>query len=102
MVVEKAGYALLSEKPNEYEKVKVKGQGIDFYEKEEGFLEKNNYKVDYINGWVWFHESMIGKSLNFEYLVEGVFLFHDSRVYYTGEVSFHKIGRSSCRKIICI
>lgn len=82
-------YALLTEIPNRYEKVKVTGQGRNFYEIEDGeFLSENTFKVDYTNGHVYFHESLDKKTLHFEYLGEGVFLFPDSRVYFSGEGSF--------------
>lgn len=89
MVVEDAGYVLLTEVPNKMDRVKVTGLNRNFYEVEEdGFLEENWFKVDYVNGWVWFHESLIGRSLNFEYSGTGVLLFPDSRVYHTTDKRF--------------
>src|SRR5699024_9241012 len=89
MVVEDAGYVLLTEVPNKMDRVKVTGLNKNFFEVEEdGFLEENWFKVDYVNGWVWFHESLIGRSLNFEYTGTGVFLFPDSRVYHTSDKRF--------------
>lgn len=88
MTVTQNGYVLLTEVPDRYDKVKVTGLDREFHETEDEFLKENTFKVDYVNGWVFFHESLIGKILHFEYLGKGVFLFPDSRVYHTGEGSF--------------
>lgn len=81
-------YAILSEIPDPYDKVKISGGNEEIYETEDEILAKNTYRVDYINGYVYFHESLANRTLIFEYLGRGVLLFPDSRVYYTGEGSF--------------
>ena len=85
-------YVLLSEIPNRYNRVKVtipnSSQKVYEVDKEDGLLRENDFRVDYVNGIVYFHETMIGKTLDFEYTGEGVFLFPDSRVYYTGDGNF--------------
>jgi len=85
-------YVLLSEIPNRYNRVKVTipnvNQDLFEIEKEVGILRENDYRVDYVNGLVYFHESLIGKTLDFEYTGEGVFLFPDSRVYHTANKDF--------------
>ena len=80
IVIEKY-YALLTEIPNRLDRVKVTGLEREFHEVEKGFLNENTFKVDYTNGIVYFHDSLAGRTLNFEYTGEGVFLFPDSRVY---------------------
>lgn len=88
VLVQNSGYALLTEVPNRMDRVKVTGQKTNFYETDNKFLEEDWFKVDYVNGWVWFHEKWAGKTLNFEYSGTGVYLFPDSRVYHTGDGSF--------------
>ena len=87
-----AHYVLLSEIPNRYNKVKVTIPNSDkeLYEveKEEGILRENEYRVDYVNGIVYVHESLMGLTLDFEYTGEGVYLFPDSRVYHTADKRF--------------
>ena len=87
IVIEKY-YALLTEIPNRLDRVKVTGLEREFHEVEKGFLNENTFKVDYTNGIVYFHDSLAGRTLNFEYTGEGVFLFPDSRVYLTGDKGF--------------
>lgn len=71
-------YVLLTEKPNRFYRVQIKGE---FYEIEDGELSNNTYRVDYVNGVVYFHNSLNGKNLTFSYMGEGVLLFPDSRIY---------------------
>lgn len=85
-------YVILSEIPNDYDRVKVKKGSLEYYEtKENEYLEKNMYWVDYVGGIVYFHESLHGKTLDFEYTGEGVHLYPDSRVYLTSDKSFPNI-----------
>lgn len=77
------GMALLREVPSELDKVKVTGLDREWVEIQEGLPTRNTYKVDYTNGVVYFHESINGRTLLFEYMGRGVFLFPDSRVYLT-------------------
>lgn len=84
-------YVLLSEIPNRDAKVKVTGLNRNFYEVRDEFLDENTYKVDYTNGIVYFHESLHGRTLNFEYVGEGVMLYPDSRVYLTGDKGFPNV-----------
>lgn len=85
-------YALLTEIPNEYEKVKVTGRGVTLYESEDREITENTYRVDYVNGIVYFHEKFHNKTLTFEYLGEGVYLFPDSRVYLTRDKGFPNVS----------
>lgn len=84
-----AHYVLLSEIPNRYNKVKVtipnSDKELHEVKKEHGLLRENEYRVDYTNGIVYIHESLKGLTLDFEYTGEGVYLFPDSRVYYTAD-----------------
>lgn len=84
-------YVLLSEIPNRDAKVKVTGLNRNFYEVRDEFLDENTYRVDYTNGIVYFHESLHGRTLNFEYVGEGVMLYPDSRVYLTGDKGFPNV-----------
>lgn len=81
-------YALLTEVPNRHDKVKVRYRDKPLYEVEDGFLDENQFRVDYTNGWVYLHESLQGETVKVEYLGEGVFMFPDSRVYHTGDPRF--------------
>ncbi len=80
--------AILTEIPNDYERVKVTGRKVDWHESDDDILLENSFRVDYVNGIVYFHESVNNVSLNFEYVGEGVWLYPDSRVYFSGEGSF--------------
>jgi len=80
--------AILTEIPNDYERVKVTGRKVEWYESDDDILLENSFRVDYVNGIVYFHESVNNVSLNFEYVGEGVWLYPDSRVYFSGEGSF--------------
>ena len=88
IVLDSRARASLTEIPNRYAKVKVTKGGEQLFEIEHGFLEENTFKVDYVNGVVYFHESLANQTLNFEYQGEGVYLIPDSRIYLTGDKYF--------------
>lgn len=79
---------LLTENPNKLDKVLVSYKGEPLYESEDGHLSENTFKVEYHTGTMYFHESMEGKTLHFEYTGEGVFLYPDSRIYHTTDKAF--------------
>ncbi|GIN23132.1 right-handed parallel beta-helix repeat-containing protein [Siminovitchia fordii] len=95
------GVAYLRETPSRTERVRVTGTSYPLYEINDGELTKDTYKVDYVHGEVYFHESLNKKSLTFSYLGTGVLYFPDSRIYLTGDknygsakIKFQDIDRS--------
>ncbi|PAV30157.1 hypothetical protein CIL05_06735 [Virgibacillus profundi] len=84
-------YVILSEVPVKFERVKVSFNNVDLYEVEDEFLSENTFNVDYVNGIVYFHESQTRKTLDFEYMGEGVLLFPDSRIYLTNDLEFPNV-----------
>lgn len=84
-----SNYALLSEIPNRYDRVKVTGLKTEWVETDDReHLEENYFWVDYTHGMVYFHGGHQGKTVNIEYTGEGIRMFPDSRVYFSGEGSF--------------
>ncbi|MGG3987533.1 hypothetical protein [Bacillus smithii] len=73
--------AILTEIPNEYNRVRVTGDNREWYEITEGEIKENQYKVDYNNKIVTFHISNAGKQLTFKYLGEGMTLIPVSMIY---------------------
>ncbi|GEM_PF-5811505 len=82
------GIAYLSEVPNRFDRVVVTGAPHPLYEVNDGELTINTYKVDYVYGEVFFHESLNKKSLTFSYLGTGVLLIPDSRIYLTDDKNY--------------
>lgn len=77
------GRATLSEIPNRFQKVRVTGYSTELFEINNGELSENLYKVDYVQGVVFFHEKLNYKSLTFTYRGIGAHYFPDSRIYLT-------------------
>lgn len=77
------GYALLSEIPNRFERVRAMIDNQVYYEVDNEALEPNTFRVDYPNGVAFFHPDNEGKLITFQYLGEGVLLFPDARIYLT-------------------
>ncbi|MBF8216411.1 hypothetical protein I1A19_22010, partial [Bacillus subtilis] len=65
------GRALLTEIPNREFRVEVTGDNKEWREIEDGELDDNYFKVDYLMGVVFFNASNEGKSLTFNYSGEG-------------------------------
>ena len=80
---------VLNEVPNREDRVKATINGVPLYEVErDEFLQENTFKVNYTHGYIDVHESLAGKTIDFEYTGEGVYLFPDSRVYRTNDPTF--------------
>jgi lysophospholipase L1-like esterase len=77
------GKAILTEIPNRFEKVSVSGAGTTMYEVEDGELTDSFYKVDYVEGVVFFNSTHNNKSITFSYLGEGRHFFPSSGVWVT-------------------
>lgn len=75
------GRALLTEIPNREFRVEVIGDKKEWGEIEDGELEDNYFKVDYLMGVVFFNASNEGKSLTFNYSGEGASFFPASRIW---------------------
>lgn len=75
------GRAVLTEIPNRGEKVIVTGYKTPIFEVQEGSLKPNTYKVDYVEGVVFFHGDLNKASLTFEYLGEGRHFFPASGIW---------------------
>lgn len=75
------GRALLTEIPNREFRVEVTGENKEWREIEDGELEDNYFKVDYLMGVVFFNASNEGKSLTFNYSGEGATFFPASRIW---------------------
>jgi hypothetical protein len=80
------GKALLTEIPSRFEKVSVTGATKTLYETEDGALTDTLYKVDYIEGVVFFNSVYNNKSLNFSYVGEGRHFFPANSVWLTQSV----------------
>ncbi|MEC0396617.1 hypothetical protein P8785_12415 [Bacillus subtilis] len=75
------GRVLLTEIPNREFRVEVIGSNKEWREIEDGELEDNYFKVDYLMGVVFFNASNEGKSLTFNYSGEGASFFPASRIW---------------------
>ncbi|MCY7757892.1 hypothetical protein [Bacillus inaquosorum] len=75
------GRALLTEIPNREFRVEVTGDNKEWREIEDGELDDNYFKVDYLMGVVFFNASNEGKSLTFNYSGEGASFFPASRIW---------------------
>ncbi|MEY8818323.1 hypothetical protein AB7C35_03520 [Bacillus subtilis] len=75
------GRASLTEIPNRKFRVEVIGDKKEWREIEDGELEDNYFKVDYLMGVVFFNASNEGKSLTFNYSGEGASFFPASRIW---------------------
>lgn len=75
------GKVVLTEIPNRFNKVRVTGNGVTWYEIDDGELTTNTFKVDYPEGVVFFHSSNNSKSLTFAYLGEGTHFFPAARIW---------------------
>ncbi|QHM16642.1 hypothetical protein C7M30_00261 [Bacillus subtilis] len=75
------GRVLLTEIPNREFRVEVIGSNKEWREIEDGELEDNYFKVDYLMGVVFFNVSNEGKSLTFNYSGEGASFFPASRIW---------------------
>ena len=94
------GKAHLSEIPNKLERVIVTGTLYPVYEKRDGDLDENTYRVDYANGVVFFHPNLNGQYLMFQYMGRGAHYFPATRIYikydsvlFTAENKFGDIDR---------
>lgn len=82
LVVTGDGKVLLSEIPNELNRVIVTSEGnTTWYEVTEGRVPENGFKVDYINKLVTFNTVHVGKQLNFKYLGEGNHFYSPHSIY---------------------
>lgn len=79
------GRALLTEIPNREFRVEVTGDNKEWREIEDGELDDNYFKVDYLMGVVFFNASNEGKSLTFNYSGEGASLYLG---YYTRMIGY--------------
>ncbi|TWN93136.1 hypothetical protein CHCC20491_1787 [Bacillus paralicheniformis] len=75
------GKAQLTEVPNREMRIEVSGDGKLWKEIEDGELQDDYFKVDYLNGVVFFNASNEGKSLQFKYSGEGAYYFPGSRIW---------------------
>ncbi|OYD12243.1 hypothetical protein CHR37_04595 [Bacillus velezensis] len=75
------GRAVLTEIPNPEYRVIVSGDSKEWREIEDGELEDNYFKVEYLMGVVFFNDSNEGKSLTFTYHGEGASFFPASRIW---------------------
>lgn len=82
LVVTGDGKVLLSEIPNELNRVIVTSEGnTTWYEVTEGRVPENGFKVDYINKLVTFNTVHVGKQLHFKYLGEGNHFYSPHSIY---------------------
>jgi hypothetical protein len=81
---------ILKEIPVKYYRVAVsENAGGYFYEKDSIVdLSENEFYVDYINGILTFHESVVGKMLTFTYKGEGFILLSADRIFTRDEHGF--------------
>ncbi|MEK4121950.1 pyocin knob domain-containing protein [Lysinibacillus sp. FSL K6-0102] len=82
LVVSNDGKVILSEIPNELNRVIVTSDDIvTWYEVTEGQIPENGFKVDYINKIVTFNTINVGKQLHFKYLGEGNHYYSPNSIY---------------------
>lgn len=82
LVVTGDGKVLLSEIPNELNRVIVTSEDdVTWYEITEGQIPENGFKVDYINKLVTFDTIHVGKQLHFKYLGEGNHYYSVHSIY---------------------
>ncbi|KPN95276.1 hypothetical protein [Lysinibacillus sp. ZYM-1] len=82
LVVTDDGKVLLSEIPNELNKVIVTSdEEITWFEIKDGKIPENGFKVDYINKLVTFNTIHVGKQLHFKYLGEGNHFYSPHSIY---------------------
>ncbi|MGK4040965.1 collagen-like protein [Heyndrickxia oleronia] len=81
LTINNDGKVILSEIPNELERVIVTGDNITWYEIENGLPKDNEFKVDYINKIITFSKNNIGKQLNFHYFGEGNHYYSPNTIY---------------------
>ncbi len=82
LVVTGDGKVLLSEIPNELNRVIVTSEdNASWYEITEGQIPENGFKVDYINKLVTFNSKHVGKQLYFKYLGEGNHYYSVHSIY---------------------
>jgi hypothetical protein len=78
---------VLPEIPNRFEKVTVTGAGTTMYEIEDGEIKTNYFKVDYVEGVVFFHSTHNNKNLTFEFLGEGHHYFPSGSIWVTNDTN---------------
>lgn len=82
LVVTGDGKVLLSEIPNELNRVIVTSEdNATWYEITEGQIPENGFKVDYINKLVTFNTIHVGRQLHFKYLGEGNHYYSVNSIY---------------------
>lgn len=81
LIVNSDGKVILSEIPNEFNKVVVTGDNKNWYEIISGIPKENEFKVDYINKVVTLNSLNIGKQLNFSYKGEGNHYYSIHSIY---------------------
>ena len=74
------GKCVLSEIPNEFNKVQVEGLNVEWYETK-SVPKENEFNVDYRNGIVTLNSSRNGEQLEFSYYGMGVEFFPSQRVW---------------------
>lgn len=75
------GRIFLTENPNRENRVVVIGGNIEWKEIEDGELEDDCYRVDYMMGVVFFNASNEGKELQVKYVGEGAHFFPAARIW---------------------
>ncbi|WP_366560108.1 hypothetical protein AB0R69_15500 [Bacillus pumilus] len=75
------GRLFLTENPNRENRVVVSGENIEWKEIEDGDLEDDCYRVDYMMGVVFFNSSNEGKELQVKYVGEGAHFFPAARIW---------------------
>lgn len=72
---------VLSELPEQFNRVKATLEGVEFYEKQSGTPNNNEYVVDYNLGIVTFNPIHNGKTFQFDYKGTGYYLFNGARIF---------------------
>ncbi|SNZ09911.1 hypothetical protein SAMN05421503_1414 [Terribacillus aidingensis] len=77
----RGGRVQLTEIPSKRERVVVKGNNRVWKEVQSIRLEPDYFRVDYVNGVVYFHEDNENKSFSFDYKGTGAYYFPASRIW---------------------
>src|SRR5690606_13202980 len=81
LIIDRSAKVQLTEYPHPYFRVAVYGDNQNWYETDKEIPSENEYKVDYQHKTVTFHESNIGKQLNFKYHGVGGSLISAKNIY---------------------
>ncbi|WP_299831173.1 hypothetical protein [uncultured Metabacillus sp.] len=80
-IINSDGKVVLTEIPDEFNKVIVTSPGVNWYEIQSGIPKSNEFKVDYINKIITFNSINIGKQLDFEYFGVGLHYLPTDMIY---------------------